>query len=236
MAAKTINTKDPEIGSRYGRLTIVSGVVQEKGRRLFRALCDCGNVKLYDRSNLVRTKSCGCLRVEVSGTVNKVHGMRNKPIYHVWTTMIQRCTNTNHSQYKDYGGRGIEVCLEWRTFTNFLNDMGEAPFKGATLERANTNKGYNKENVYWASREIQANNTRKSVRFTYNGKELTLKQLSVESGVLLGTLRSRIYAQGLSVEEAISRPIMSQYEASKLAYNPNRGKSKGRVVGKTLYQ
>jgi hypothetical protein len=48
--------------------------------------------------------------------------------------MIQRCGNPNRVEYPRYGGRGIEVCDRWKTFENFLADMGERP-SGLTLDR-----------------------------------------------------------------------------------------------------
>lgn len=55
------------------------------------------------------------------------HGGRSarRHVYRAWAGLIQRCTNANYVQFKDYGGRGIKVCARWRKFENFLADMGE---------------------------------------------------------------------------------------------------------------
>lgn len=38
----------------------------------------------------------------------------------VWGHMIDRCYNSTDYHYKNYGGRGIKVCEEWRaSFENF---------------------------------------------------------------------------------------------------------------------
>lgn len=80
----------------------------------------------------------------------------------VWAGMKNRCDNPNNSRYADYGGRGISYCDDWRYFKNFLRDMGEAP-EGLSLDRIDNDKGYNKQNCRWATREEQQRNTRRSV-------------------------------------------------------------------------
>jgi hypothetical protein len=74
--------------------------------------------------------------------------------------MVQRCTNENWPQYKDWGGRGITIeDPRWLEFPNFLADMGERP-PGLTLERKDNNGPYALWNCIWATPHEQHMNTR----------------------------------------------------------------------------
>ena len=92
---------------------------------------------------------------------NEKHGHRknNTPTYLTWKSMIQRCTNSKFTYFKDYGGRGIIVCERWRVFSNFLEDMGIRP-KGKTLDRKNNDANYEPNNCRWTTPTQQQRNRR----------------------------------------------------------------------------
>jgi hypothetical protein len=131
--------------------------------------------------------------MKVFTTLTHGHARRKKfsPTYISWVGMIQRCEYPNHIKYSQYGGRGITVCDRWKTFINFLSDMGERP-NGKSLDRIDLNQGYCPSNCRWATKSEQMRNTRRALVF--EGKPLA--QWAEESGVSYQTLKARLRDQG----------------------------------------
>jgi hypothetical protein len=167
-------------------------------------LCHCGSyfVSRTSAVNTKKTQSCGCLRTSVAIARNTKHGMYGTPIYSVWRSMLNRCTNPETAEYMDYGGRGIQVTEGWTEFSTFYADMGDP--NGLTLDRIDNEKGYSKENCRWVSMKAQQNNKRSNVLLTYQGQTKNITQW----GEALGIDRQRIYDRirsGWSTDQALSK-------------------------------
>ena len=77
--------------------------------------------------------------------------------YNSWIHMNDRCYNKKNKAYARYGGRGIQVCPQWRKdikngFQQFLSDMGLKP-KGFQIDRIDNDKNYEPSNCQWLSQE-----------------------------------------------------------------------------------
>lgn len=210
-------------GQVFGRLTVVERVAPASGHARWHCLCDCGNEKDVNSSALRegKTRSCGCLRSEVTAARNFRHGQAPRPggvpkgsyirqgltvqdrksgSYGSWASMIARTANPRHPRFADWGGRGITVCPEWRLFENFLADMGEKP-PGTTIERRENALGYSPGNCYWASRAEQ-NRNKRSTKLTA-AKILEIRDL-LDAGLAVTAA-----AAGAGIERHVAGVIAS---------------------------
>lgn len=156
------------LGQRFGRLVTTCFIPGERAR--WQCVCDCGVRCKVAISSLLsgRTQACGCLQRERTSEVSRTHGHARPQTrtYRIWSGMKTRCLNPRSKHYKNYGARGVGICLRWMAFANFLADMGECP-PGLTIERKNNNKGYYKRNCKWATISEQAFNRRPKTSQTF---------------------------------------------------------------------
>ncbi len=175
-------------GDVFGRLT----VIKDEHSTHALCLCSCGREKMVKRTSLRygSSKSCGCAAAErLITTWSRGHGMSRTPEYQAWRSMVARCSNRDHPNFADYGGRGIAVCERWMAFENFLEDMGKRP-PGFDLDREDNMGGYAPGNCRWVPHKTNQQNTRKSMRWTVNGVEfLSLSDAANATGVSDGVIR-----------------------------------------------
>lgn len=154
-------------GRKFGRLTVIADAGFKKHRHFWLCRCDCGNQKtvVHDHLRAGHIRSCGCLAVERHKTAPLIRGHsshdKKSPTYRSWVAMVTRCTNNRRKYWKNYGGRGIQVCDRWRRFENFLADMGTRPENRSLDRYPNPDGNYEPSNCRWATRVQQANNRSK---------------------------------------------------------------------------
>lgn len=205
-------------GQVFGRLTVVEqGVKNRHGNIMWRCVCECGNKTLTSTADLKSgsSRSCGCLRKQRTAEVKTKHGLSGTALYGAWKNAINRTTNPRNKYWKDYGGRGITVCDEWKKdYMNFHVDMSESWARGLWLDREDVNGNYCKENCRWVTPPMQGHNKRKETGCSsayiglYFNKERGKFQAQIKIGgkqVCLGRFTSEL--EGATVYDDYSEEL-----------------------------
>lgn len=130
-------------------------------------------------------------------------------LYEIWCGVIKRCENTNAVAYKNYGGRGIKICTEWRNSYPAFRQwaIGNGYREALTLERNDTNGDYCPENCSWIAKSKQPHNTRVSKHVIYQGRSVPPAVLARELGLPEEAFRTRVTKLGWDIELAITTPF-----------------------------
>lgn len=160
-------------------------------------------------------KSCGCLRKTSKAT----HGVADDPFYHTWWSMMQRCYNPNHHQFKNYGARGIKVCEPWHDPINFINwaksTIGNK-VKSLSIDRIDTHGNYDPENCRWATAKQQANNRTNNTCYSIDGVTKTFTEWCNLYNISDNVAWERINKLNWSPKEAFSTPLHSTSKRYRL--------------------
>ena len=148
------------IGQKFGMLIPVKYI----SGSMWLCKCDCGNESIVKTAKLTsgHTQSCGCLKHK---GYHYTHRLGKPDTYSHWYNIKSRCFNKNHPRYKDWGGRGITMCDEWKNdFSKFHNYVITLPNYGepgyTSIDRIDNNGGYKPGNIRWATSVMQNNNKR----------------------------------------------------------------------------
>ena len=192
-------------GKKFGRLTVLRLAGLKGKDRACVVECECGTIKEVVQSKLTtKTKavrSCGCLAKD---NHHRTHSGSSHKWYSIWNAMIGRCYRESQKSFKDYGGRGITVCDEWKEGPNKFYSWLEAHGyeKGKQIDRRDNDKIYTPENCRIVDRATNCNNRRDNVKFRYNGQDRSVAQIAESEGMKYSTLYMRL-KRGKTLERAI---------------------------------
>lgn len=211
-------------GDKYGYLTVIkmADARTNNGRIQWECICECGNHVIVPAHKLRsrEKKSCGCHRYDCNYRSKKA---KNNPrLYNIYCGMKKRCTKPSCKQYPQYGGRGITICDEWKTFEPFCDWAlangydATADSKQCTIDRIDNSKGYSPDNCRWATAIEQGNNKRNNKFLTFNGETRTISEWSRHCGFKTGVIYQRL-KRGWSVEKTLSTPQLCKTRRNKSA-------------------
>lgn len=150
--------------------------------------------------------------------------------------MIERCNNSNHSAYKQYGERGIYVCQEWldspQAFVDWALANGFSP--ELQIDRIDNNKGYSPDNCRWVTARDNIRNRSNSVitptiagqaKFLYQIEEVTIKDIADYFGINPSTMGNVLAPNAtkwtdiepiaIDIPEVIMKNISARLEAKQ---------------------
>ena len=165
-----------------------------------------GRVKGFHHSPETRAKMSAARMGKGNPSVT-THGLTNTRIYSVWCTMKQRCYNPNREKYKDYGGRGIDICDEWQdaaVFAEWALSHGYRP--GLQIDRIDNNAGYSPDNCRFVTPKQNSRNRRNTKILTINGESRSVPEWCESINISPFTVYYWIREKGESyAEQRLSR-------------------------------
>jgi hypothetical protein len=228
----------------FDRLTVEG---PGKRPRHWRCRCQCGVTKDVHATSLTsgNTRSCGCLRREVTAQVKTVHGQSGRggrsPEWRAWWAMYSRCHYASNASYPRYGGRGIKVCRAYaESFEAFFSDHGPKPSPQHSVDRKDPNVHYScgrcdeclangwTANCQWATRQTQDRNRRSNRVIEHDGRSQCLAAWATETGIARAVIAWRL-SNGWSVGAALTTPP-HRYSGPKKTKTPVCQDSLSRVV------
>ena len=184
-------------GQKFGMVKIIKLDRIENRRTYWLCECECGKIFVRRSDNITNkeVKSCGCYRKQNNKIIGYLHGDGCKKskyhrLYQCYMNMKQRCYNSNCNQFKDWGGRGIIVCDEWKNnylvFKKWAIDNGYED--NLTLDRIDVNGNYEPDNCRWINKTEQNRNTRKCKHFIINNEDHTIPILAKKLNIHKDTI------------------------------------------------
>lgn len=216
-------------GMRIGRLTLIKKIRIPNGRYTrggWLCKCDCGNY-LKTRTDALgkATVSCGCYNKEYNQAsgANKLHQKyiesdsqhesRYHKLYDTWQHIKARCYRKTDQSYKDYGGRGIKMCSEWKNnYDSFKQWSLLHGFHNAsnphdmTIDRVNVNGNYEPQNCRWVDMKVQANNKRNNRLIPFEGSLHTASEIAAKYDLHPQTVYYRYMRYGWTNYKLVGRP------------------------------
>ena len=139
---------------------------------------------------------------------NVQHKLRNHALYRLWAGIKTRCYNKNVPDYKNYGGRGVVMCEDWKNNFKLFYDWATTNGwqKGLQIDKDIKGSGllYSPNDCCFVTRVENCNKRRSNHVFIIKGERKTIAEICRATGIKRATLEYRINT-GLDIESCINR-------------------------------
>lgn len=148
----------------------------------------------------------------------KVNSQTN--LYHVWSSMKDRCRNKNNKYYERYGGRGISICEQWKEdFEEFKKWSYENGYtEGLSIDRRDNDGNYTPDNCRWVDQTTQNRNKSNVVWIELEGEVKRLIEWAEELDIKPSILHDRMRA-GWEAKDVLNPNIRKSRLGEKIYYN-----------------
>lgn len=195
----------------YGCFTVID--VVDFNNKIVKCKCKCGsefNKNIYKITSPTHPIShcVNCDKEYKKSHPNKPYIYKNSRLKHLFYGIVDRCYNSKCKDYKWYGGKGIKVYEEWLNDVNAFCEwsLNNGYSDNLTIDRIDGDKDYCPENCRWTDWKHQQNNRCNNVKYEFNGKLLTISEISDIVGINYSTLRSRLRS-GIEPQKAFTTPL-----------------------------
>ena len=201
---------------KFWRLTVLwDWRTTDSWNRYLICRCECWNTKEIAYSSLTTwaSKSCWCLRKEMSIDRFTTHWWRKSRIYNIRSLMKARCNNKNNPAFKNYWWRWISICNKWNnSFYEFMIRSDKNWYsKDMQIDRIDNNLGYAPENCRRTNRTIQARNKRNNIIIERDWEKKTLSERIEYLWINQSTVENRIYWLWRTYEKALFTKIWNNW-------------------------
>lgn len=198
-------------GMKFGAWTVLYRAENDKhGSTRWMCKCDCGTISAITAATLKNGKSRGCHAclwnrqlhpaAHTDGSRRYVNNKETK-IFRRWNYMKSRCYDPKNKAYKNYGGRGIVMCDEWKhsfqAYFDYVSKLDHFGEEGYSLDRIDNNGNYEPGNVRYCTKSEQEHNKRAKRLINLNVKEYSRK---LNAALVERNITRKEFAQMIGVE------------------------------------
>lgn len=167
--------KKHQVGDKVGwwsLLELTDSPTKSKQKRIYwLCKCKCGTIKPVAQAELQRghSKSCGCrwykrnsIYANIKTRYPTGHKLHGSSVYILWNTLLQKCYNKEHIDYKNYGAKGYTVCDSWRRAPNFIKWAKDTERKnGDSLDIKKDQLIFSPDTCFWLHKNDKISKTRR---------------------------------------------------------------------------
>jgi hypothetical protein len=181
-------------GRKFGRLTVIGRAGTGTRGQSWLCQCICGTIVRLSTSQLIKGGYISCGKHTTKSLKRKPVPKELRRRYPLtvrsWEAMLSRCHYTKKKQpcYKD-----IQICEQWFSFANFLQDMGPRPSIEYSIDREDPDGNYSPSNCRWLTKKENSSRIRMNLTPKRNQKVSEgVKRAHAEGKILTPEARVKI--------------------------------------------